>query len=482
MPLLLGLLAGLCAAVGLSLSNGLLALGHPGGALGGTAFGVGCLAALGATASDAPGGRRAAWLSALGLGALLPGLARPNPSLEIEFGIDRNLLLPQLAERFGDGGLQPLAWGIALPLSALGAALVLALPARRALLVRALLVLLAGSFLVAAAFENPRVEAETARPPVAGNYTMDAFLYLRVQDLLKQGSGYYRAFYLAYTQRSGPRDEPQNTFNWRPPALFYLWSLVPGGPRELLAVFRGLAVLALVAAFGLVRTRVDEGLALGAPALLGAYFLYGAVTPWFATQEYWASAFMLIGFWGWMSGRPGVGALFLALAVASREHFGFLLLPLLFLVVRGSGRERAWAAGALLAVGIFYLGHLAFVSGLVRSGNPGLAFWRAGGLEFLRSCLEFGTVYVAGRAWLWFPLLAAGALGACLPGDARARALLASSALVPLGVFLFLGQEQRFYWGVAAVPQLLVAVPLLGGLLGAAAPAVPPGTSGELES
>ena len=427
---------------------------------------VGCLTALGATAFDDARGRRAAWLPALGLGALLPWFSRPNGSLEVEFGIDRFLLLPQVAARFGEGVHGPLAWGIALPLAAAGVAVVLALASRRALVVRALLVLMAASFLVAAAFVNPQVEADTARPPEAGKYTMDSLLYLRVQDLLKQGSGYYRAFYLAYMQRSGVADEPQNLFNWRPPALLYLWSLVPGGPRELLSVFRGLLVLALLASFGLASTRVDEGLALGAPALLSAYFLYAAATPWFATHEYWASAFMLIGFWGWLSERPGAGAIFLALAIASRELFGFLVLPLAYLAVRGRGRERTWATGALVAVAVYYLAHYTFVTILVQAVKTGVTTWQGGGLEFLQACLQFGTVYVGARACLWFPLLAAGILGACLPGDSRARMLLATSALVPLAVFFFVGQEQRDYWGVAAVPQLLAAVPLVGRLLG----------------
>jgi len=426
---------------------------------------VGCLAALGATAHDRPGSRVAAWSGGLVLGGLLPWLALPNPSLDAEFAIDRFLLLPQLAARHGQGGLDPQAFFVSWSLSMAGVGVVLALRPHRALLVRVLLGLMVISFLVASVYANPSVEADTARPPQAGTYTMDAFLYLRVQDLLKQGSGYYRAFYLAYTQGQGVTGEPVNTFNWRPPTLIRLWSLVPGGPRELLGVFRGLVALTLLASFGLARSRVDDGLALWAPALLGAYFLYASATVWFATHEYWAALFMLIGLWGWMSGRPGPGSLFLALAILSRELFAFLLLPLAAFAVLGSPIERTWARGTLVTVGLLYLAHYAYVLGVIQAANSGVSTWQAGGPGFLKTSLQFGTVYMGARNHLWFPLLAAGAAGACLTRDWRTRVLMAWSVLVPLAAFLLIGQEGRFYWGVVAVPQLLAAVPLLGGLL-----------------
>ena len=464
MPVFLGLLAGLSGAAGLALANGFLALGSPEGALAWTAFAVGCLAALGATAPGHPQGRRAALLTAVACGVLLPWLARPNGSFEVELGIDRFLLLPRIASLAGDLCYRPLAWALALPLAAAGAGLVLALEARRRLVARCLLGAVVASFLVAATFVNPQVDVETARAPEAGSYAMDAFMYLRTGHLMHQGSGYYRAFYLAFTQRKGEEMRPETPFDWRTPAFPYLWLLVPGGPRELLLAFRILVALGLVVSFAIARTRVDEGLALVAPVLLSAYFLYPAGSIWFGTHEYWASLLMLGGIWGWVTRRPAAWAVLFALAFACREHFGFLVVPLLYAFFRGEGRERPWAAGALVAVLAFYLGHYFIVSDLVTPGNRGLTSWLSGGPAFLLECLQFGTVFVAARKGLWLPLLALGVASACLEKEARTRVLLASSVLLPLAVFLFVGQPYRSYWGPVAVPQILLAVPLVGSL------------------
>ena len=332
---------------------------------------------------------------------------------------------------------------------------------RRAWLVRGVLAVVVVSFLVAAAHMNPVVFRETANPPVPRQYVMDGFLWLRLHALMQEGQPFYPAFYAAYTERKGETGVPGNWLNWRPPVIFLLWNLVPGGGHGLLVAFWLLAVLTLVAAFGIARSQVDEGLALGAPLLLGAYLLYGADTLWFPSQEYWGSFFMLLGTWAFVRGLPSSGAALWALAATTREHFGFLMIVLLALAWLGSRWERWSTALAICVVGLIYAVHYHFVAGYVTPGNPGVLAWSDAGVAWVHRCLQFGTVYVALRDYLLMPLLLAGAVGAFLPRDARHRVMFAGMVVLPVLALLFIGGAGRFYWGVVMVPQILVCVPLV---------------------
>lgn len=459
----LGVLSGAVGLAGLLLSNGLLAMGWPWVGEIAAIFVAGGLAGLGSTARE-PGSPAPVLGASLVTGLLAWWAAGPNPSLMVEFGIDRFLLLPQQGALLAG----PPAWErnagvllVALVAALAGGAASWLMRGRRPLLVRVVLSLVVVSFVLAAAHMNPVIHAETAKPPVPHQYTVDGFLWLRLHDLMQGGQGFYPSFHAAYVERKGETGTPGNWLNWRPPVVFFLWKVVPGGAQGLLVAFWGLAVGAMLAAFGAARSQVDEGFALWAPVLLGAYFLYGADTVWFTSQEYWGSCFMLVGAWAFTRGLPATGVALWALAATTREHFGFLMPLLVALAVLWPRGDRWPTVLALALVGLVYGVHYSFVADYVTPGNPGIHAWREAGGEWVYHCLQFGTVYVALRDFVLMPLLVAGAVGALMVGDPRHRAMFAGMVFLPLVALLFIGGAQRFYWGVVLAPQMLVCVPLV---------------------
>lgn len=471
----LGLLAALVGVVGLSLNNAWLALNMPLPASLVAALLCGVLAALASTSSTQIHSPKVPYIVALlgGIGVAL--LGGPNRSLSMEFKVDR-LLLSEQATHFG-GWIPHTGAGMLLTASCglFGAWLTERLRSHRPLLIRVVLMLVIVSFVGAAACMNPIVYKDTATLPLPRQYTVDGFLFMRVHHLMQTGKGYYDAFFQAYVQRRGESGIPGNWLNWRPPVLFYLWNVLPGGSRGLLYCFWTLAAITLVGSFGVARTLVRDEIALWSPTLLGAYLLYGADTIFFTSQEYWASFFMILGLWAWLlpasdSGRStraldrtrtAAGALMWFLAATSREHFLFLVPLLAIIAWRRRKTERTAALIALLSVFFVYTLHYGIVAHYVVQGNNGIGSWRNAGPDFVYHCLQFGTVYMAARMWLLFPLLAIGLVGAFLPDGLLPRVLTAGTVVIPLTALFFFGQEERWYWGIVVVPQMLVCVPLV---------------------
>ncbi|MBM3461741.1 MAG: hypothetical protein FJX76_06525 [Armatimonadetes bacterium] len=456
--LLAGCAAGLVAVAALSLSNGFVALSVPAAGL---LFTAGM---AGAIASMAASGGRPGLVCACVAGILAAVLSGPNPSLEVEFGIDRFLLLPLQKAHLAALPSLPERMLLALGAAAVGGFV------HGRMAARAMLAALIVSFLVAAAYTNPGVIGEASTPPRPGEYVADGFLFLRLHDLMREGRGFYPAFHDAYVQRKGETGTPSNRFNWRPPTLFWLWLAIPGGGTGLLIAFWLLAAAALWAAWAFARAYVDEAVALLGPCLLGAYYLYGACSIWFPTQEYWASFMLIGGLCALASKREWLTALLWPLAAACREQFVMVGPLLVLLGMRSSGRMRVAAGAAVGAVVALYLVHYAVSAPYVSPASAGLNAWRSAGPEFLYHCLQFGTVFLAGRAWILFPLLAAGLLGALLIPAPTPRMLAVGAIVLAIGGLLVIGQRERFYWGILAVPQMLACVPIALRILRGSSP------------
>ena len=477
---LIGVASGLIGLAGLLLSNGLLASHR---AWTGEFFAIAVAAAMAVLGATARGRGRPS--AASGAAALVTGLmgglmAGPNPSFYWEFGIDRMLLLPiqdQLLAgppRWQPG---PFTLIVALAAALVGGGLATLTWKKRRWLVHAVLAAVVGSFLAAAVNMNPRNYIDTAQPPTPHQYVMDGFLYLRVHDLMQQGQSYYPSFYTAYVERKGEEGIPGNWLNWRPPVLFWLWQPLPGGPQGVLVAFWLCAGLTLVAAYVALQEKLESALALWAPALLGAYYLYGADTMWYTSQEWWGSFFMIMGMCAFTRRHPALGAALWALAVTSREHFGFLLPLMLWMALLQGRKERICAALSSAFILAIYAIHYTHVAPYVTPGNPGIHAWNRGGLEFIQLCLQFGTVYLAGRNFLLLPLVALGIAGALSVRDPYLRVMHSGAVLMPMLTYLVIGQDGRYYWGIVLLPQLLMCVALICNRLEGCArpPDDPPG-------
>jgi hypothetical protein len=295
------------------------------------------------------------------------------------------------------------------------------------------------SFIAAATYINPSVFPQTEKAPVPKHYVLDAFVFLRVHDLMQQDKGFYPAFFQAYVDREHETGTPNTFLHWRPPLIYWIWNFVPGGAHGVLYVYWALACLALLAAYGAARSRLPDGIALWAPLLLYPYYFYGAVTLWFSYQDWWASFFMFYGLYFQSRKSPYLTAFFWSLAATTREHFGYLMVILAVKAIRGSRQDRIGAAVALLSVGTFYAVHYWTVRPFISPESTVLGGWREAGPGFIWSCLRFGSVYFSQRHITLIPMLLLGAIGAirvCRRSDGWSWAV---AILVPISVYLFIG-------------------------------------------
>lgn len=450
--LAIALVSGLIGVVGLTLCNGLLAQGSIPAALALT-----ILVAVAMSTLCVAERRIETYVAAVVTGIAAVLLAGPNASFFTEFGIDRFVLLKQQIQLFATWSPSALSVVAGAALACVVAAIVKRISQR--IVVKFVLVIVVINFVFAAATVNPLVYRETAAPPAAGEYVMDSFLYLRIHYLMQNGENFYQAIKDGQEQHKGGSRGLGNVFNWRPPVIFLLWQLVPGGPRGLLYAFWLIAAIALIASFGVARFFVADHLALGSPVLLGASYLYGAATIWFPTQEYWASFFMIIGLWAWLRHRAVLGAIMWALAITTREHFGFLFFALGAVVWQRSGRERACAFGAILLSLLVYIVHYSMVVPNLDPGGTSMSTWTDAGPLNALHCLQFGSVYVGYRSYLLLPLQCLGVLGVFMTRQLLERIMLGCIVLIPLLSLFFFGTPDRLYWGLIVTPQLMLCVP-----------------------
>jgi hypothetical protein len=472
--LLVGLLGGVVALAGLSCANAFLAHDLPwfGGAF------TTSMAVAVAFGGARPASARAAlatplrdgWAAAACVGtALLAGTwfargpQQQVPDIQLNF-----LLLDGLARHLAPAphwrcGLDTTV--VAIAIGVLGFVLLAAVERWRSWLVRVLVLLLCFGFLVCAPTLNPVQAGDVSRPLAPRTSLMDGFVIMRCHLLMQQGFGYYQAYWIAEEERSIPTDL-RNLLSWRPPTVWYLWQPLPGATAVWGAFWIG-AALTMALAWYLLCGWIDEAVALWAPLLMNAYLMYGAVTMWFAIQEYWATWLLVAGLAAWWRGWPIAGAALLGLAMVSREQYVLLLLPLLYVAARPMYRplERVAALAVAVVVPLFYALHQRYVQAHYGplSGSPG--HWLVGNLSNLAGALRFGNLYVSHRFELWMPFLGAGVVGAILllrfPRRGVAGLVLAWGALQSLLLLSVAGTESSYYWGVQVVPELIMCLPLV---------------------
>jgi hypothetical protein len=283
----------------------------------------------------------------------------------------------------------------------------------------------------------------------------DSALFLRVNERLRSGEGYYTAMGEELAAAGYFRG---SVFNWRLPTLSLLQAAVPG-PGWSAALLAALGV-GTAGAWAFWYRRRGWGAASVAGALLLPMLPVWTNGATATNHDIWAgqliAASLATRALGWRAVSLGLGAAALGL----RELAVIYVLVMAALAaIEGARREAAvWlvgVAGFLALMGW----HASQVSLQIGAGEPGPTWLALGGWCF---------VLLASRAYLplffsptWInALFVAAALGGLVRLVGPVGRRVTATVVAYLGVFLFVGLPVNWYWGFLIAP--LVPLGLVG--------------------
>jgi len=313
--------------------------------------------------------------------------------------------------------------------------------------------------------------------PVPGKYDFDGDIFIRTYQLMRTGQGYYRAFATAWTQdRRQFGQQMTSRFNVREPALFYLWTAIPGPPEAatLLVAFLVFSAASVVVCYVFSATFVDPGVALlGGVAMVSYYAWFALTKTWFTFAEVWAGAIVVLALLLLARRRWLASAVVLVLAVAVRE-LAVLFVPVWLVAwavpdaggerVSGERRRAAWALGvAALGSALVLAVHLSLAPVAHGGVAAGVSTWlRVAGLSGVTSAYTYGLARMPFGGWFgpWAIVLATA--GSLLLPSRRLRWSLLAAVLVPLAfLFAFTNGVYGYYWGGIAQPTVFAMAPLV---------------------
>lgn len=328
---------------------------------------------------------------------------------------------------------------------------------------------------------TPSLAASLRLEPAPGSYWSDESIYSRVMHLTDGGNGYYSSVRIAWNQKAFDRGDPQGVFSFRLPTLFWMASLLPGGPSSLVAAMLAFGALAVVAAYGLASRYVLPGYALVGSTLVAIFYTREASSSHLLQAEPWAAALALAGAAAWAGALTAAGersrlrrtwlAAGLCLGAALfREHLVWVPLAACMASV-GLPEERArraWLPWSVVTA--LYAGALGAhaIAAAAHTTGPILATrrWIAPGFQHLAAAIDFGQDLVGGLPWMPWLIAVLAVAGAVAARPIALRVFLSLVCIGPLLGFLVLrppgvlpGGGQPGYWGASVIPLLCGTVP-----------------------
>jgi hypothetical protein len=305
-----------------------------------------------------------------------------------------------------------------------------------------------------------------AAPIGAETYAFDGGIYLRTRELMEEGVSFYRAFGQAVRDDQRHSDPPASALNYREPALFWLWTLLPGPPvaSTVLAWYFVLAYAMMVAAFLLARRFVEDAVALLGPfALLPHIASASLAMSWFAFAETWAAILIVLAFALLAHHRLWPSVIALLVAVAFRE-LAIVFVPAWVVAWWLGGAKKRMLPGTLVAVlapVAIIVAHVVSVPAEA-SGSLNVAPWLVGGgIPRLIRALQHGAEYGPLSAYLQPALLLLALAGAALVKTRWLRWSLLTGLIVPAAFLtVFSAGEFDYYWGAILIPLTAALAPL----------------------
>jgi len=312
----------------------------------------------------------------------------------------------------------------------------------------------------------------------AGEPQADDAFYVRVKNLVAEGTGYYKAYETGVGETWGGK--PGSVLAVRLPTFFWFWSRLPRAGIALVAVYLALASAAAVAATYIARLFVRVPFALVGAAAVASHSLSRAISRDITYTEPWVGAIVVICALFALRAidepdrrRDLVVAVILAtLAALIRELGAFALaaglVASLFLARAYRIKHITyWAAGAVTVV-VAYAIHFSNATRII-DNSLGLSDWLDGSLGNLWLALTYGAGYqfIGNGLALSFIIVMMGVVGGLVASRGAARAYLATTLAIPLLFFALANNNATIsatgsatnYWGLIILPTMLALAP-----------------------
>lgn len=318
--------------------------------------------------------------------------------------------------------------------------------------------------------------------PIKGWVHADADKYLRIHQLMGQGTGYYEAAHqvLDVTEEGRPV-QSSGAVRYRLPTLYWLWSLPLPAPALFVGGLLVFATAAVAAAWALARHLAGDVAAIVAATFVALYYSGLASSFRVTFSEPWAAALVLVSFAAFLlhlDRREDRGLLALSVGAALgaalvREIAVFALVAGLAAAVVGDvrdGRRRwLWWAGALAFFSAAYVVHSAALGGEVFSGRFSPGLWFSPGIARLLEVVGEGDWFLPFFGLLSLAAVLLAVLGILVMSHGASRVLLLVGVILPLVAMFVVGPVDTGppgpanvlgYWGILVKPVLWTFVPV----------------------
>jgi hypothetical protein len=251
---------------------------------------------------------------------------------------------------------------------------------------------------------SPQFPALLNTDPVLKVDKFDGKTFLKTVFFMRAGESYYRAFTKALEENGGWFEGRLSVacVSIRMPLLFYFWKSLPS-PSWILYVSWLMVMLCMALSYYTCRKRGDPLVALTAPLLLGALFLYTNVNWWLLFPDLWSSYFLVIALLLYVDGKPSASIVTAFFASCIREFAVlFLISGVVNALIRRKGLSEigTWAAALAMSFFLNYLNNWAVQPYLGNKIGDLVSARFVLSWDFFLAMLTFGSVMI-----LWRDLL-----------------------------------------------------------------------------
>lgn len=299
--------------------------------------------------------------------------------------------------------------------------------------------------------------------PITKGYNSDNILFLNVLYQMDH-LNFYQAYTKAFEDDIRFDKSPSDIIGWRLPTIFYIWHYLGLKNFNLWLFSYAVTVIGIFSIYYYAKSFEGEKIGLAAVFLTTPYFGYVLSSEWFLGMEWWSLLLFLIGSLFWVYQKVIPSFLFFLIAILVRE---LLLIPyLVFLVFTIFSKNKQHFLFWLIVITTFlgfYIVHINFVlDNVIKAKIISSSRLFGGGINFLQTIFSFGSfnyLVVDLKIFSFYFLLSALFILIKIPKITNHYILTAPYIL--LLAFLVLGGKWREYWGILAIPLIIVNLPII---------------------
>jgi hypothetical protein len=299
--------------------------------------------------------------------------------------------------------------------------------------------------------------------PIPEGYNSDNVLFL---DVLYEmdNLNFYQAYTKAFEDDVRFDKPPPDIIGWRLPTIFYIWHYLGLKSFNLWLFSYIVTVIVMFSIYYYAKSFVDEKIALAGILLVTPYFGYVLSSEWFLSMEWWSLLLFLIGSLFWVHQKIIPSFLFFLMAILVRE---LLLIPyLVFLFFSIFSKNKQHFLFWLIVISTFFGFYLIHINFILNTGIEAKVISSSrlfgGGIHFLQTIFSFGSfnyLLVDLKIFSFYFILSALFILIKIPKIINQYILITPYVLIL--AFFVLGGKWREYWGISAIPLIIVNLPII---------------------